>query len=75
MIKGLMLIKISSEATPAFVEEAKKISGVVDAYPVFGRFDVVVFLEGETFLKMKGVAAKVAKLKEIRSTETLTEGD
>lgn len=75
MIKGLMLIKIAATATPTFIEEAKKISGVVDAYPVFGRFDAIVFLEGETFLKMKRVAAKVAKLKGIKSTETLPEGD
>ncbi len=75
MVRGLMLIKIAAAPTPAFVEEAKKISGVIDAYPVFGRFDTVVFLEGKTFQELKGVAAKVAKLKGVKSTETLAEGD
>lgn len=74
MVNGLMLVKIAAKATPAFVEEAKGIEGVVDAYPVFGRFDAAVFLEGRDFSAVKGVAAKVAKLKGIKSTETLMEG-
>jgi len=74
MANGLMLVRIAAKETPAFVEEAKRIEGVVDAYPVFGRFDVTVFLEGNDFSAVKGVAAKVAKLRGIKSTETLMEG-
>lgn len=74
MANGLMLVRITAKATPAFVGEVRGIEGVVDAYPVFGRFDVVVFLGGRNFLAVKGVAAKVAKLKGIKTTETLMEG-
>ncbi len=74
MANGLMLVKITAKETPTFVEGAKKIEGVVDVYPVFGRFDVAVFLEGRDFSAVKGVAAKVARLKGIKSTETLIEG-
>jgi len=71
---GLVLVRISAKETPTFLQEVRKIEGVVDAYAVFGRFDVVVLIEGKDFLGVKTVAASVNKLKGIRSTETLIEG-
>lgn len=75
MMRGAMLIKASSRAVVRLVREAKKIEGITDAYPVFGRFDVVVFVEGKDFPELKRVAAKVNSLEGIKSTETLAEGD
>jgi len=73
-MRGLVLIKASGEAAPKIVDGAKKIKGVVDAYPVFGRFDIVVFLEARDFSSLHQVAGKVAALEGLRSTETLVEG-
>ncbi|MCP8307217.1 MAG: Lrp/AsnC ligand binding domain-containing protein [archaeon] len=75
MINGLMLIKATATASPSIVEEAKKIKGVKDAYMVFGRFDVVIFIEAEDFLKLKDLAKKISSLQGIKSTETLPQGD
>jgi len=75
MINGLMLIKATAKASPSIVKEAKGIKGVTDVYMVFGRFDVVIFLEAEDFLKLKDLAKKISSLQGIKSTETLPQGD
>jgi len=75
MTKALMLIKSSYGGALLISDEAKKIPGVKDAYPVFGRYDVVVFIEEADYQAAKAVAAKVAQLEGVRSTETLPEGD
>ena len=73
MTRGIMLIKVNAKLTPNFIKEAKKIEGVIDAYPVFGRFDAVVFIEGKDFPEMKEVVVKITHRRGIRSTETFTE--
>ena len=73
-MNGLMLIRIGAKETPAFLQEVGKLEGVVDAYAVFGRFDVAVLIEGKGFSGVKAVAANVTKLKGVKSTETLIEG-
>ncbi len=75
MINGLMLIKATATTSPSIVKEAKGIKGVTDAYMVFGRFDVVIFLEAEDFLRLKDIAKKISSLQGIKSTETLPQGD
>jgi len=75
MINGLMLIKATATASPSIVKEARGMKGVTDAYMVFGRFDVVIFLEAEDFLKLKDLAKKILSLQGIKSTETLPQGD
>jgi len=75
MFRGLVLVKSSYGGALLIAQDAKKISGVKDAYPVFGRYDVVVFIEGSDYQGMKAVAARVAQLEGVRSTETLPEGD
>ena len=71
---GLIIVKMGKNPKK-FLEEARKIKGVTDAYAVFGRFDVVVFIEGRDFPSLKDVAGKVNSLAGIKSTETLPEGD
>jgi uncharacterized protein with GYD domain len=75
MINGLMLIKATATASPSIVKETKGMKGVTDAYMVFGRFDVVIFLEAEDFLKLKDLAKKISSLQGMKSTETLPQGD
>lgn len=75
MINGLMLIKATATASPSILKEAKGLKGVTDVYLVFGRFDVVIFLEAEDFSKLKDLAKKISSLQGIKSTETLPQGD
>jgi uncharacterized protein with GYD domain len=73
LIRGLILAKATVKAAATVPEEAKKIKGVTDAYPVFGRFDLVVFLEAKDFEELKSTALRVNAIVGIRSTETLVE--
>lgn len=70
-----MLVKSSYGGALVIASEAKKISGVEDAYPVFGRYDVVVFIEAQDYQALREVAAKVVRIEGVRSTETLPEAD
>lgn len=73
--KALMLIKSSYGGALVIAQEAKKIPGVKEAYPVFGRYDVAVFIDVADFQRVKETAVKVGQLEGVRSTETLPEGD
>ncbi len=73
MTRGIMLVKISSKLTANFIKEVKNKEGVIDVYPVFGRFDAVVFIEGKNFPEMKNVVLNIIQTNGIRSTETFTE--
>lgn len=73
MIHGLILARATAKAATTVPEEAKKIKGVTDAYPVFGRFDLTVFLEAKDFEELKSAALKVNAIAGIKSTETLVE--
>ena len=73
MTRGIMLVKVSAKSTPNFIKEVNKIEGVIDAYPVFGRFDAVVFIERKDFPEMKEVVVRITYVRGIRSTETFTE--
>jgi len=75
MTKALMLIKSSYGGALLIAQEAKKISGVNEAYPVFGRYDAVVFIDVADYQRIKETAVRVGQLEGVRSTETLPEGD
>jgi len=72
--QAVILVKISAEGTIKFVDGAKKLEGVVDAYSVFGRFDCVVFVDAENLDGVKSTARKLGGFKGVKSTETLVEG-
>ncbi|MBO3810011.1 MAG: Lrp/AsnC ligand binding domain-containing protein [Candidatus Brockarchaeota archaeon] len=73
MVRGVMLVKAGYAAALEICQAALKIKGVVDAYPVFGRFDAVVFIKAEDVKGLKKTALKILALKGVRSTETLIE--
>jgi len=72
--QAVILVKIDAENSNKFVNDAKKLGEVVDAYSVFGRFDCVVFLDAENLEGVKSTARKLGGFKGVKSTETLVEG-
>ncbi len=72
---GLILVKIGGAEPGKIVAVIGKIRGVLDAYAVFGRFDVAVFIGADDYYKLKDIAAEVAGVEGIKSTETLVHGD
>ena len=72
---GLVLVKLGAAPPLEILEGIRGVEGVVDAYAVFGRFDIAVFVKADDYYKLKDVAAKVAGVEGIKSTETLVHGD
>ncbi|MFB0558088.1 MAG: hypothetical protein ACETVY_03115 [Candidatus Bathyarchaeia archaeon] len=72
---GLILVKIGGAEPGKIVAVIGKIGGVLDACAVFGRFDVAVFIGADDYYKLKDIAAEVAGVEGIKSTETLVHGD
>jgi uncharacterized protein with GYD domain len=72
---GLVLVKVGAAPPLSILEGIKGVGGVLDAYVVFGRFDIVVFIEAEDYYKLKDIAGKIAGIEGVKSTETLVHGD
>jgi hypothetical protein len=78
-MRGLILVKQDKQGNglayaKPFHEAAKKVDGVVDSFPVFGRFDDVVFLEARDYEALLGLAGRIGAIPGVKSTETLPEG-
>lgn len=43
------------------------------AYPTYGRFDIVAFLEAEDYKVLKKITGQINSIEGVRSTETLAE--
>ncbi len=72
---GLVLVKVGAAPPLTILEGIMDIEGVLDAYVVFGRFDIVVFIEAEDYYELKDIAGRIAGIEGIKSTETLVHGD
>jgi len=77
-MRGLVLVKQEKQTTglayvQSFHEAVRRIEGVVDAYPVYGRFDDVVFLEADDYRALLEQSGRVLQIPGVKSTETLPE--
>lgn len=75
MRKGLVLARVGTVPPKKVLIEIRSIEGVLDAYAVFGRFDIVVFIEAENYNQLKEIASDIAKVEGMKGTETLVHGD
>jgi len=75
VVHQLVLVRAKPIDQNRFVAAVKKIKGVTDAYPVFGRFDVVVLVEGKTNEELRHAAREIIAIGGIKSTETMPEAD
>ena len=73
MVHQLVLVRAEPAKQAMFVAAVKKINGVTDAYPVFGRFDVAVLIEGKTPEELRRVTGGVLAIGGIKSTESMLE--
>ena len=72
---GLVLIKIGNSRPGTVLDWVSNVKGILDIYAVFGRFDLVVFIGAEDYYGLKDIAAEVAGVEGVKSTETLVHGD
>jgi len=54
-------------------EQLKALEFVTDAYAVFGRFDIVAYLEGKDVKELFSSVSQATKLEGIMNSETLIE--
>jgi len=53
------------------MKELRKIKGVVEAYPVYGVYDIIVKTKAETMDEIKEIHSKIRKMRNIRQTLTM----
>ena len=76
MIRAVMLFRSGGRVPKAvgLAEQLKALEFVTDAYAVFGRFDIVAFLEGKDEKELFRSVSEATKLEGIMTSETLVEG-
>ncbi|MEM2901355.1 MAG: Lrp/AsnC ligand binding domain-containing protein [Candidatus Bathyarchaeia archaeon] len=73
MTKACVLIKTIPTRIEKTLEGVKKFKETLKAYMVFGRWDVVAFLDVEDYHDLKNITSKINMMDGVRSTETLVE--
>ena len=73
MKNGCILVRLKPGKVKETLEEIKKIDGVSSAFLVFGRYDLVAFIEIEDIDVLFDISIKMNALDGVESTETLPE--
>ncbi len=72
MPKAYVLINTEPDVEEEFLEELRKIKGVVEATSVYGIYDFIVKVEASSLEEVKEIiTSKIRKLKDLRSSVTL----
>jgi uncharacterized protein with GYD domain len=74
-MRAVMLFRSGGRVLKAvgLAEQLKALEFVTDAYAVFGRFDIVAYLEGRDVKELFSSVSQATKLEGIMSSETLIE--
>jgi len=73
MLDACVLLKVVPTKASIILDTVSKIAGVRKAYATYGRFDLVVFVEVESYKKLREITTQINSIEGIRSTETLPE--
>ncbi len=73
MVQACILIKAKTKSVFDVVKQLEQMEEVKEAFPVFGRFDVVAFIEVENRDRVVEMARKINSLEGVIRTETLLE--
>jgi len=69
---AFVLINTEIGSENKVLEELKKVEGVIEAYAVYGVYDLVAKVEAETMDKLKEIVTwRVRRLDNVRSTLTM----
>lgn len=72
-MRAAILVSVEPAKFENVAEEVKKTSGVIDAFPVAGRADVVVLVEVADIKELSSIALKIFGIGGVTSSETLIE--
>ena len=73
MISACMLIEASPGKVETVLDRVKKVGGVRKAFTVFGRFDVVAFIEAPDYEAVRELSLAVNAIEGVEETETVVE--
>lgn len=72
-LNACILVKTKPASSDEVLSQLRKIRSVRKAYVVYGRFDLVAFVEGPDYPALRELTAKINSVDGVRSTETLAE--
>ncbi len=82
MIRATVLIRTeipsgggSSSQAKKILNELRSYPGIIDAFVMYGRFDMVVQIELDSFKEIVSTATRIKSVPQVHSTETLIEVD
>ncbi len=73
MLDACVLLKVVPTKADAILSSVKALKGVRKAYFVYGRFDMVVFVEAEDYKELRKLTGFINEISGVRSSETLAE--
>jgi len=73
LVKACILIKVVPTRIEQVLDQVKGLKETRKAYPVYGRWDIVAFIEVSEYGQLKELTGEINKLEGVRSTETLAE--
>lgn len=73
MFNACVLIKVAPTKADAILHDLQEVKGVRKAYFVYGRFDIVAFLEVDDYKVLREITGQINSFEGVRSTETLSE--
>jgi len=72
MIGALILINVEMGAEGEVLKALRKMEGVVEAFAVYGNYDIVVKVQAENIGKLNEiVTGKIRKIENVKSTQTM----
>lgn len=73
MIQACMLIEALPGKVGTVLDRVKKIEGVRKAFMVFGRYDIVAFVEARDYEAVRKLSLTVNSIEGVEQTETVVE--
>jgi DNA-binding Lrp family transcriptional regulator len=73
MSKAFVLVNTNLGSEEDVKSELKKVEGIIGVYEVYGVYDLMIEIEADSQEKVKEIVfSRIRKLKNVRSTLTLT---
>ncbi len=73
MTKATILIKVVPTRVEQILKQVRELKEARKAYPAYGRWDVVAFIEVSGYNLLKDLTSKINSFEGVRSSETLAE--
>ncbi len=71
MPRAFVLINVESGSEGTVLSQLRSISGVKEAYFVYGVYDIVSEIEAKTMDKLKEIAGMMRRIEKVKSTLTM----